>query len=330
MAVPTISTITPNLGHTGGWATVVITGTNFQLPTLPPAPDGPYEPLPPTVRVFFGGVEARRVGVISATKLFAITGAKDLAAGVDQLLTTVEVRNVDEDGNTISGETVTAANAFTYARTKLDATKESNLSRLVRQVIKNLKRETIEEVVITQGVDWDDVPDTDDLRKVSIAKLPSIGLMGPSLSNPQAVFVENALDARSTAVDTEALSTRNPMVYDVNFTIIAITNNYLQLLNLTEVVQNFFFRNPFLYLPLSSGSSETARFEVQITQPLEIDAAPNASDVFSATGAFAIQAFPVLTSQGFDADMSLGLERVMPEDEDPIDVELDTASTGEE
>lgn len=76
MAVPTIASVTPNEGHTGGQTLVEVTGTNFQLPPSP-APTGPVPTPPPTVRVKFGGRVASRVEVWSATQLYCLTPDQD-------------------------------------------------------------------------------------------------------------------------------------------------------------------------------------------------------------------------------------------------------------
>lgn len=77
MAVPTISTVTPSEGHTGGKTLVEIVGTNFREPT-PPPPTGPTDPTwPPSVRVKFGGRVAANVMVWSPTQLYCQTPELD-------------------------------------------------------------------------------------------------------------------------------------------------------------------------------------------------------------------------------------------------------------
>lgn len=76
MAVPTITSISPNVGHTGGRTLIALAGTNFRLPTAP-APTGPTTPPPPSVRVLVGGQAAEGVLVESATLLYCLTPEND-------------------------------------------------------------------------------------------------------------------------------------------------------------------------------------------------------------------------------------------------------------
>src|SRR3990172_7365086 len=114
MAVPTITSVTPNSGPTAGRLLVAIAGTNFQLsPTPPPGPTNGI--LAPTVRVLFGTELAVNVAVVSSTKLYCYIPSGD-DGPVD-----VTVTHLDPLGVPIVGETVTAVAAFTYTRVLLTA-----------------------------------------------------------------------------------------------------------------------------------------------------------------------------------------------------------------
>lgn len=76
MATPTIASVTPAEGHTGGRTLVEIVGTNFRLPTAP-APTGPTSAPPPSVRVKFGTAEASNVAVFSSSLLSCLTPEND-------------------------------------------------------------------------------------------------------------------------------------------------------------------------------------------------------------------------------------------------------------
>ena len=64
MAVPTITTIAPSTGTPAGGQAVEITGTNFRLPSAPPA-TGPVAALPSPVEVLFDGVASPNVAVLT-------------------------------------------------------------------------------------------------------------------------------------------------------------------------------------------------------------------------------------------------------------------------
>lgn len=76
MARPTVTSILPRTGHTGGDTLVEIRGTNFALPPPPPS-KGKAPEQPQRVRVLFGGVEAERVEAAGADLLYAWTPSHD-------------------------------------------------------------------------------------------------------------------------------------------------------------------------------------------------------------------------------------------------------------
>jgi hypothetical protein len=77
MAVPTITSITPGSGHTGGQVLVEIIGTGFQLDPDPPADVIPVPEPPQTVEVLFGTTPALSVNVWAADRLFVVTPKLD-------------------------------------------------------------------------------------------------------------------------------------------------------------------------------------------------------------------------------------------------------------
>jgi hypothetical protein len=76
VAVPTISSVTPSSGHTGGKTLVEIAGTNFATPAPPPATGVAPAPAP-SVAVTFGGEPALEVAVLSATLIRCLTPIRD-------------------------------------------------------------------------------------------------------------------------------------------------------------------------------------------------------------------------------------------------------------
>src|SRR5579862_273272 len=150
MAVPTVSAVAPSPIWTGGQL-VTITGSNFRLPTVPSyALDGPYPDPLPTVAVTIGGVAAATVRVKDAGTLEVMAPAHDPGAA------DVTVQNLDDSGTAIPGETVTAAGAVTYSRPALTDTPD--FTRLVRQVVLELQRQVLPEVVQSVSVDYAETP----------------------------------------------------------------------------------------------------------------------------------------------------------------------------
>lgn len=137
MAVPTITDVDPATGVAAGGDLIVITGTNFKTPTLVydiPTPDT----ITPTVAVTVNGRSAEKVEVISATevrirtpRLYRIDFRTDEFDPVDIVLT-----NLDSNGDAIPGETVTATDAFTYARWVTGAPRQDPpVNRIVKEVL---------------------------------------------------------------------------------------------------------------------------------------------------------------------------------------------------
>jgi hypothetical protein len=95
VATPTITSVTPGEGHTGGKTLVELVGTGFRLPADPPA-TGPAPAPPPSVRVKFGGREATEVQVWSETRLYCLTPDQD------ELFREVTWSSVDAATNTLT------------------------------------------------------------------------------------------------------------------------------------------------------------------------------------------------------------------------------------
>jgi len=167
VAIPTITSVTPATGHSAGGTLVEVIGTGFRLPDAPP-PSGPVPVPPPPMRAFFGAVEAVRVDVISTTRLQILTPGYSLPIGADTVLVPLELRNVGPFGETIGAEKVVLAEGYRFSRPALDATHETTISRVTRELLLSIQRATIEEVVIVQHTDWSDDP-TNVLRKTAIA-----------------------------------------------------------------------------------------------------------------------------------------------------------------
>jgi hypothetical protein len=258
---------------------VRVDGTGFQLPSLPPAVgSGPVPAPAATVRAFFGGTEARRVRVASSTVLFLTTERADPNGPVS-----LEVRNVGPLGETIGSERVVAASAFSYVRP--DFTAVGTLQLVSRALIQELKRQVFPEVVLSQSIDWSDAPGSA-LRKVALAKLPSVWLAGPTLR-------ENKVYQQNEYVPTDlggglTLARRNGRTVDLVFGFGAVSATPMELLQMVSALEDFFQRNPWLYVPQDAGSSTTVRFDLDLEQDLQADMAPSEDNVMSASGSLAI------------------------------------------
>lgn len=294
MPVPTIDSVTPGRGHSGGGTVLRITGSGFQLPAEPLAGAGPVPAPAPSVRVFLGGVEARRVRVASSSVLFVTTERRDPGV-VD-----VEVRNVGPYGETIGAESVTLAGAFEYARPVFTAS--SDLERLIRVLHAELKRQVFSEVVVTAHVDWSDDPGAV-LRGVTEAPLPCVFLAGPIL-RPNPVYRTN-VRPRAEIAPNVLLEHRAPETDDLVFVCGAQADKFATLLSLTAALRDFRLRNPFVYLPREEGSEELVRYDLQWEGEITVDSSTDESNVRTCSGTLVVAGFDTLAAPGFENDQAV-------------------------
>lgn len=236
MAVPTISAVTPSEGHSGGSTLIEIDGTGFALPPAPPAIGVAPEPAP-SVTVSIDGVAATHVAVISSTLLYCLTpkGNPDTGARA------VVVQNNDANGAPIGGEVATANAVFTFKRP--DLTEESELARVVRALLVDLKRQIISNVVFSTHTDYD--ADSGDLLNIAaVESLPAL-ILG-NLEVP-----EDRIHAINEERDYDAgngffIKRRPPVVVDLTMTLVGVTNNSITILNLMQAVRMYFKKTPWL------------------------------------------------------------------------------------
>ena len=283
MPAPSITTITPSSGPSGGGLLIQISGTGFQLPA-PPATSGPTTPPAPTVRVLIGGRPARDVRVFAADRLTCIVPSGDPGPA------DVALQNIDASGAAIAGELLIAVHAFTYVRPPL--TTEADLTRLVRKLLQELKRQVLENVVLTVQTDFD--ADTGDaLHLAQVAQLPALVLLGPELTEDRFLSL-NQRPELATGPDRFA-QRRAPYTVDLGFTVIGVSDHTTELLNLIAATQLFFHRNKYLELDRDAGDAGagTVRYEMDLTTDgdLKVTSQPNESNVRSFSGRFVVRGF---------------------------------------
>lgn len=288
MAVPTITSVTPSRGPSGGQALVEIVGTGFQVQVSGAG-------TTPTVRVLFGAVEAKRVRVASATRLIVTTPADQNPATVD-----VVVQNIGSHGEVLGAEHVTATGAYTFARPALDASVAPVVQRVTRQLIQMLKRQVLQEVVLTRNVDWDDDP-AETLRKVAIAKMPAVWLVGPTLRENTFFRTSVGARVREGAESRDFLSAR---CVDLVFRMGCITDSGMQLTALQEALTVFMRQNVYLYLDRDPADATAGRvrweFGFEPGGDLDADLTPSSSNVVSASGSVSIRGVDIIGWDGFE------------------------------
>lgn len=281
MAIPTISGVSPSPIWTGGQL-VTISGTNFRTPTAPTYPlAGPYPAPTQTVRVTFGGSLATTVRVRSATLIECMAPRHDAGAA------DVALQNLDDTGAAIAGEVVTAVGAVTYARPKL--TDAPDFDRLNRQIIRELKRQILPNVVQFVSVDFGETP----FDFTALGELPALVISHPDMVEDRPHYNSNADIEQGGAPATTFTKRRAPRTYMVTYTIWGFAKLAQQVIPLQVLVGQFFDRNPRLTIAVDPNDSSKGEISytmyVPIEAPLRGTTVPNPNDIKSFTGTFVIR-----------------------------------------
>jgi len=297
MAVPTISSISPAFGHTGGREFVRMDGGNFRLPPAPPG-SGPVPNANDTVAVELNGKRALRVVVASSSRLYFVTPIQDPGK------VTVVVRNLDDDGVPISLESAALIDGFEYRLPPLTGKEnEGILARVTRALLQELKRQVLPNTNLTVSVEYD--PSTgDDRNYIDPASLPALTLFGPALIRNKVNF-RNVGDIE-TSDPGEFLQRRAPRTHDANFTLVGLADKTIELLNLMEALQLFVDRNPYLEMlrDADDPSKGTVRYEMDFAPggDLRVGGQADDSDIRNFRGEIYVRGIELASVAGFGDD----------------------------
>lgn len=285
MSIPTIVTVTPSSGPTAGRMLVEILGSGFRRPA-PPAASGPVPAPPPTIDVFVGGRAARDVRVLGAERLTCVVPSGDAGAA------DVIVQNVDPDGAAIPGEQAIASQAFTYVRPML--TTEADLTRLVRGLLQELKRQVLPNVVLTRHTDFEDETAAE-LHLGEVAELPALVLMGPELAENRLYSLNQRPEHRPHT--DEFTQRRVPYTVDLGFTVIGVADHTIELLSLMVATVSFFDRHQLLEFDRDPDDPAAGRVGYEMDIPRDggfrVTTQPNESNVRSFSGRILLRGFDV-------------------------------------
>lgn len=225
MAVPTITALTPTSGPSSGGDLVRVTGSDFAA----------------RIEVLFGAVPAT---VVSVRDEAGVGVANVLTPPHEDATVDVNVRNLDDDGVPVPGEEAMLAGAYRFLRAQL--TRESDLTRLVRTLLRKLKSEVLESTRISVSVDYDDTV-IDGVSVIALAKLPAVVLSGPTVDENR-FFSTNVPheEAIAGASGPELLRRRPPFTVDLEFTITAASDRTVELLNLMAAIATFLNRTRWI------------------------------------------------------------------------------------
>lgn len=284
MAVPIVSSVTPPTGPAGGGDLVRVTGAGFAA----------------QVQVRFGGQSA----LVLAVRTEASTSIADVRTPPREVgLVDVELVNLDAAGTPIAGEVASLVGAYRYARTTV--AREADLTRVVRQLLRELKRQVLANVSATVSVDYDDTV-IDGLNVVALAKVPSLVLSGPTL-RPNRFYSANVSheDVVSGTSGPEVVRRKPPYTVDLVFTLTATSERTAELFNLMAAVATFLNRNRWLELPRDPADATRGVVRWEMDPDGEFRTQLHGKDdVRAFTSGFLLR--------GFDVDEGLPLDVTRP------------------
>lgn len=243
MAVPSIVSLTPATGPASGGDLVRLRGTGFAE----------------QLSVRFAGKPA----VVVAVREDASGSLADVRTPASEPGTVdLELQNLDAAGAPIAGELALLVGAYRFLRPTV--AREADLTRVVRQLLRELKRQVLANVSTTVSVDYDDnVVDGQNL--IAMAKVPSLVLSGPTL-RPNRFYSQNEahVDVTAGALGPELVRRKPPATVDLLFTITAASDRTAELFNLMAAVSTFLNRNRWLELLRDPSVPEkgTVRWEL--------------------------------------------------------------------
>jgi len=255
--------------------------------------------LADVIAVYFGAtavaVETRREeagGSILRLKTPAHTAA----------LVDVSIQNLDAAGVVVPGEFATLPGAYRFQRARL--VRESNLTRLLRALLRELKRQLLENVSLTVALDYGDDPLD---NRTALAKLPALVVSGPRLRENRAYSSNVLREELVVGMSGPELRRRRPAyTVDVELGLTGASDRATELLNVEAAVATFFRSTPWLVLDrdpenLAAGN---VRFELDPVGDLRTDL-EGKDDVRAFNWGLVIRAFDL------DDGLPLDLTRVV-------------------
>ena len=312
MAVPTLISVTPDEFHPGGRQLVRVEGANFELPPAPPATGYVGGSDPVTVEVEVDGRAAEEVKVWSSTLLTflapAYRGDPSALASSPGLAVDLTIRNVT------GPEEDTFAGAVAYSRPSL-ARADGPLKHVVRTLLRELRRQVIDNVAMATQVDFDgDTADALDI--VELAAIPALALFGPDIQEDR--FRRTSQREATSDIPSLTFSkNRVPRVCQLGFEATLTARGAGELQQLTQELIDFFNRNPRLEVDADTADPTAGQraFDMFLDSgPTRVGTA-NADDIYSANATFTVHGVPIDADDGTQVEFGYMLD-------DPPDVDV--------
>lgn len=292
LPVPNPVVLVPAVGPSFGGTLIEILGSGFLLPT-PPAASGPTTPNPyDSVVVYFGGVRAERVDVVSPTVLSVRTPL--VPPGTVDVL----VQNVDDQtGVPIPGQSRVLVGGWTSRLVSLTELGQSDVERVVERLVLMMRAGIMDEVVTTPHVDYSE---DGTVHTIALASLPSIVLVGPDMPEDREY---TDLDVRRERDGDDEVIKPPAMTVDLIFLMLVGAKTLAQKIRMFALIHRFFERTKWVDIDRDPTDLTLGKvsFELElITRPGVNDKTkPNVASVGMATATVIVKGVPIEETPGY-------------------------------
>lgn len=279
MAVPVVDRVSHDRGPAVGGDVVRLSGRDFE----------------PEVSVTFGGLAGEVLRVVESGPQ---TFADVRTPAHDPGLVDIELRNLDGNGDPVPTETVVIVGAYEFARSALAT--EADLTRLVRQLLQDLKRQILENVSISVSADY--VPDEEGDGGLEIASLPALVLSGPNMEESREYSTNELQEVLLVGPQgPEVVRRRPPMTVDLAFRITGASENTVELLNLMAATGTFLHRTRWVTLDRDAADPAAGSVRWELAPTGEFRTRMSRSDgVRVFTGSFVVRGFDLEDARALD------------------------------
>lgn len=171
----------------------------------------------------------------------------------------------------VGGEITVWPKAFAPVRP--DLSQEGHLATVLGAFILELRRQILENVSWTTHTDYDD--STGDMINIAeLAELPAIVLVGlQTPDNNDQVSEQEDLQVNDPAGEGDFVTVKEPRIVDVLGTMVGVTDNDVELLNMAQAVRLFFRDNPKLNVPRDINNPSAGFIEYDLETSMNATAA---------------------------------------------------------
>jgi hypothetical protein len=212
----------------------------------------------------------------------------------------VTVKNLDVSGNPIAGESVSATTLLRAQRA--DLTIETDLTRLERTLIRELKRQVLENVLKTASVDYDGTPGGA-FEVPDIATLPALALQGPQVIDNR--FYDTELQLETDDGAGSWVKRRTFKTVNLTYRFVLMDTSQVRNMNLLALMLQFLQNNSYIEMLRVAGDLTKGTIQYEMNQMGEFTTFTGSSeaDIRGFSGSLVIRGFQVEDVAGFVEQM---------------------------